>query len=148
MSPSQAWTFPLPQVESSHPLLASFDMNQFHDFFLTYRPQCIVFCIFMTASIPILFYYRRRNPNPRFRPTSGEMAMVTLFAIVISAGMGVGLGGLFNERVDFSKLKGKPIQDTGSSGGGSIRRTHEDEDSDKKPSDRAFGERFNSERGK
>lgn len=88
-------------------------MNSLSDFFLMYRPQCIVFLIFMTASLPVLQYYRRRQPNPRFRPSLGEMAMVTLFAAILSAGAGMGIGGLFNERLDFKKLANKPEADYG-----------------------------------
>ena len=88
-------------------------MSTLRDFFLMYRPQCIVFLIFMTASLPVLHYYRRRQPNPRFRPTAGEMAMVTLFAAIISGAAGMGIGGLFNERMNFKQLASKPDADYG-----------------------------------
>lgn len=96
-------------------------MNQLRDFFLMYRPQCVFFLVFMAACVPVLFYYRRRNPNPRFRPSNGEMAMVSLFAAALSAGLGFGIGGMFNERQDFKKLAEKPIQDY-SGGGGAVRQ--------------------------
>ena len=104
-------------------------MNSLRDFFLMYRPQCIVFLIFMTASLPVLQYYRRRQPNPRFRPSMGEMAMVTLFAAMLSAGAGMGIGGLFSERLDFKKLANKPEADYGASRKPNLKaRKTEDED--------------------
>lgn len=97
-------------------------MNALHDFYLMHRPQSIFFLVFIIACLPVLFYYRRRNPNPRFRPTMGEMAMVSLFAAAFSAGMAMVIGGMFNEHVDLSKMKEKAIQDFGNGGGGAVQR--------------------------
>ena len=113
-------------------------MNQLRDFFLMYRPQCIVFLIFMTASLPVLHYYRRRQPNPRFRPTIGEMTMVTLFAAIISAGAGMGIGGMFNERLDFKQLAKKPDADFGAGRKPNLKPRQADEEEESSDTDKAF----------
>ncbi len=78
------------------------------NFFTAHKPQCVFFLVFMAACVPVLYYYRRRNPNPRFRPTAGEMTLMTLFCAFLSGGLAVGLGGVFNEHQDFRKLAEKP----------------------------------------
>ena len=40
-----------------------------------FLPHIVFFGVYLAALIPVLYYYRRRTPNPRFRPTFGEMAM-------------------------------------------------------------------------
>jgi hypothetical protein len=72
-----------------------------------YTAQTIFFLVFAVAFTPVLYYYRRRNPNPRFRPGWGEMTLMTVFALALSIGMAVGLGGLFNKGHEISKLKEK-----------------------------------------
>lgn len=115
-------------------------MSTLRDFFLMYRPQCIVFLIFMTASLPVLHYYRRRQPNPRFRPTIGEMTMVTLFAAILSAGAGMGIGGLFNERLDFKKLANKPEADFGSPRKPNLKAHRSDAEDDASDTDKLLDE--------
>lgn len=89
-------------------------MDSIKFFILTHKPQFVFFMVFMAACIPMLFYYRKRHANPRFRPTAGEMTLVSIFAVMMSAGIAFGLGGLFNEKQDFSKFTGKPeMQDNG-----------------------------------
>jgi hypothetical protein len=83
-------------------------METIVDFFKSHKPQSVFFLVFMAACIPMLYYYRRRNPNPRFRPTVGEMTLMTLFCAFLSGGLAVGLGGVFNEHQDFRKLADKP----------------------------------------
>ncbi len=82
-------------------------MDQLIYFFKAHKPQCIFFLVFMGACIPVLYYYRKRNPNPRFRPTAGEMTLVSVFCAFVSGGLAVGMGGLFNEHQDFRKLSSK-----------------------------------------
>ncbi|MBP7948833.1 MAG: hypothetical protein KA004_04195 [Verrucomicrobiales bacterium] len=83
--------------------------NYIRFYFTNYTPQIIFFLVFMAAAVPILIYYRRRNPNPRFRPSLGEMTMVSLFAVVICGVMGVGLGTIFNKEQDLRRLGDKPV---------------------------------------
>jgi hypothetical protein len=82
-------------------------MEQIIHFFRAHKPQCIFFLVFMGACVPVLYYYWKRNPNPRFRPTAGEMTLVTVFCAFLSGGLSVGLGGVFNENQDFRKLADK-----------------------------------------
>ena len=73
-----------------------------------YLPHITFFTVFFVASLPVLYYIRRKNPDPRFRPNFGEMSMITLFALFICAGMGFGLGTLFKPENDGSAFKKKP----------------------------------------
>lgn len=59
--------------------------------------QLIFFIIALVCSAPVLYWYYRRNPHPRFRPHFGEMAMVTLFAVLLSLGGSMLIGGLMDD---------------------------------------------------
>lgn len=83
-------------------------LDSIYYFVLAHKPQTVFFAIFMAACIPVLYYYQRKNPNPRFRPSLGEMTMVSLFAIAGCAVISFGLGTLFDEDQDFKKLTQKP----------------------------------------
>lgn len=83
-------------------------LDSIYYFIISHKPQVVFFSVFMAACIPVLYYYHRKNPNPRFRPPMGEMAMVTLFAVIGCAVISFGLGTLFNEDQDFKKLTQKP----------------------------------------
>jgi hypothetical protein len=37
----------------------------------------------LLAAVPVLNYYYKRNPIPRFRPSFGEMTLVSLIALII-----------------------------------------------------------------
>ena len=101
-------------------------------FFLSHKPQCIFFLVFMAACVPVLYYYQRRNPNPRFRPTFGEMSMVTLFAMCLCGGLSFGLGSVFNEHQDFKKLAGKASADYVPTGAGGTAGKRAESDDNKK----------------
>ena len=98
-------------------------MDTIKYFILGHKPQFVFFIIFMAACVPMLIYYRRKNPNPRFRPSAGEMTMVSLLATCVCLGISFGLGSLFNEHQDFKKLAEKPTADyhPGSAGSESTR---------------------------
>ncbi len=100
-------------------------MDVITNFFVSNKPQCIFFLLFMAACVPMLYYYSRKNPNPRFRPTMGEMTMVTLFCMFASGGLAVGLGSVFNDRQDLKKLTQKPGKLDGMSTDSSIEATDE-----------------------
>lgn len=88
--------------------------------YLTNNPARIVFSVaFMLAAAPVLYYYYRRNPNPRFRPTFGEMSMVSLLAFALCVGAGFGLGGIFKAENDGKSLTAAPDEDAGFGVGGS-----------------------------
>lgn len=78
-----------------------------------YRAQLIFFGVFFAAAIPILYYIYRKNPHPRFRPSFGEMSVMTLIAAFICGGMAFGLGSLFKAENDGTSMNKKP--DTGQS---------------------------------
>lgn len=83
-----------------------------------YIPHLIFFGVFFVAAVPMLYFYQRKNPNPRCRPTFGEMTMVTVFALALCGGMGMGLGSLFKPENDGSSLKKAPDTAGFSTGGG------------------------------
>lgn len=84
-----------------------------------YLPHLTFFLVFFAAAVPILYYIRRKNPNPRFRPGFGEMAVMTLIAVFICGGMAFGLGSLFRPENDGTSLKKKPDNGAGWSAGDS-----------------------------
>lgn len=59
--------------------------------------QLIFFIIALVCSVPVIYWYYRRIPHPRFRPRFGEMAMVTLFAVLLSLGGSMLIGGLMDD---------------------------------------------------
>ena len=103
-----------------------------------YLPHITFFVAFFGAAIPVLYYIRRKNPDPRFRPNLGEMSLITLIAVCICGGMAFGLGSLFKPENDGTSLSKKPDAGAGWSagsgeGGGSEsggRRPQKDRNSD------------------
>ncbi len=63
--------------------------------------QTIFFVISLVCAVPVLFWYYRRHPHPRFRPKAGEMVMVTLFAGLLSLGGSLLIGGLMDDPEQF-----------------------------------------------
>lgn len=85
-----------------------------------YYPHITFFVVFLVAMIPVLYYYQRKNPNPRCRPNFGEMTMVAIVMMVIGGAMSFGIGSLFKPENDGSGLSRKPdLNDMPSSGGDS-----------------------------
>ena len=52
------------------------------------------FVISLFVIVPFLYYYRNRNPNPRFRPRFGEMVLVAILAIGVAGGTSLGIAML------------------------------------------------------
>ena len=42
------------------------------------KPFWVIFSVLILVCLPVLLYYARKNPNPRFRPRPGELAFVAL----------------------------------------------------------------------
>jgi hypothetical protein len=63
--------------------------------------QTIFFVISLVCAVPVLFWYYRRHPHPRFRPQAGEMVMVTLFAGLLSLGGSLLIGGMMDDPEQF-----------------------------------------------
>lgn len=59
--------------------------------------QLVFFIIALVCAVPVLYWYYRRQPNPRFRPRIGEMVMVGIFAIMLSWGGSMLIGGLMDD---------------------------------------------------
>jgi hypothetical protein len=51
--------------------------------------QQVFFVLGLVVAVPMLVYYYRRGGHRRFRPKVGEMAMVSLFAV-----LGIGAGAM------------------------------------------------------
>jgi hypothetical protein len=73
-----------------------------------YFPHILLFCVFLAALIPVLYYYRRRHPHPRFRPGAGEMLMIVVFALAIGGPACYFLGNVFRGGGNTKKSSGKP----------------------------------------
>ena len=84
-----------------------------------YLPHLIFFAVFFTAAIPVLYYLRRKHPDPRFRPSFGEMSLLTVIALFICGCMAMALGSLFKPENDGSAFKMKPFDGPGPVGEGS-----------------------------
>ncbi len=84
----------------------------------------IIFAVCVTACIPILLFYAKRSPNPRFRPKIGEVALAGLLLVALSFGFSLGMTSIFGiDEVFDGMQKHKP--------GGSSRApeaTPEDDD--------------------
>ena len=63
--------------------------------FKYYIPHLVFFGVFLAALAPVLYYYQRRNPNPRFRPGVGEMTMIAVFALFVGGLASWFLGNFF-----------------------------------------------------
>lgn len=60
-----------------------------------YLPHLVFFGVFIFALVPVLYYYHRRNPNPRFRPGVGEMTMISVVALFVGGAACFFLGNVF-----------------------------------------------------
>lgn len=76
--------------------------------------QLVFFVLGLICAVPFLIWYYRRNKHPRFRPRLGEMAMVTLLAVMLSLGASMLVGGVmddpeqFNTKGAFSTIPPEP----------------------------------------
>jgi hypothetical protein len=87
--------------------------------------QLIFFVLALICAAPVLFWYYRRHNHPRFRPKLGEMAMVTLFVVLLSLGGSMLLGGLMDDPDQFRPDAGMGAIPTGMGtveGGGGMER--------------------------
>ncbi len=80
-------------------------------------PHIVFFSVFCAALVPVLFYYQRRNPHARFRPGVGEMTMITVFSLLIGAGLCYFLGNMFRGDQNFNQYNGAPNEGAGWSRG-------------------------------
>ncbi|MFN0127311.1 MAG: hypothetical protein ACKV19_11565 [Verrucomicrobiales bacterium] len=64
--------------------------------------QLFFFVLGLICAVPFLIWYYRRNPHPRFRPRLGEMAMVSLFAVMLSLGGSMLVGGVMDDPEQFN----------------------------------------------
>jgi len=82
-----------------------------------YLPHLIFFGVFLAALIPVLYYYQRRNPHPRFRPGAGEMTMIAVFALTVGAGACYMLGNVFRGDPNLKRFQENPDHGAGWSSG-------------------------------
>ena len=80
-----------------------------------YIPHLILFGVYLAVLIPFLYYYRRRNPHPRFRPTVGEVTMVAVILMMIGGTACWFLGNVFSNEKDSKEAV--PDHGAGWSGG-------------------------------
>ena len=97
-----------------------------------FLPHIILFSVYVVALVPMLYYYRRRQPHHRFRPSLGEMTMITVFALVVGGTACWFLGNVFrgDQNINMSVPDhgagwsggSSGPQDSGGEGGGNYRR--------------------------
>jgi hypothetical protein len=92
-----------------------------------YIPHIILLGVFLAALIPTLYYYQRRNPNPRFRPGFGEMLLLFVFALAIGGPACYMVGDLFRKGVNTKDFEKPPDEGAGWSNNTSIPQEDEDE---------------------
>lgn len=79
------------------------------------RPALVIFfAVFLAASVPLLYYYRRKNPNPRFRPSNGEMTLVSVLAVGFSFVLAFALSSAFDSEHQLRNMQGKPQDENAS----------------------------------
>lgn len=79
--------------------------------------QTIFLVISLLVAAPLLVYYYRRHPHPRFRPKVGEMAAVTLIAGMACWGGSALLGTILDDPDQFKKEFTLPTPASPSGGG-------------------------------
>ena len=96
-----------------------------------YLPHLIFFGVFLAALVPVLYYYQRRNPHPRFRPGVGEMTMISVLALAIGGGASFFLGNVFRGDPTLKQLEENPEHGAGwSTGTNQVPDEKEEEDVD------------------
>jgi hypothetical protein len=98
-----------------------------------YLPHIIFFSVFCVAIAPVIYYYQRRNPNPRCRPSLGEMTMVTIMALVVGGGASFLLGNVFRGDQNLRQFLAKPDEGAGWSRG-TTGPSEDDEDDSRRGS--------------
>ncbi len=59
--------------------------------------RIILFVLSMIVAVPVMYYYYRRNPNPRFRPAFGEMVLIVVLAVGLCGTASFYIGGVMND---------------------------------------------------
>lgn len=71
-----------------------------------FLPHIVLFSVYLVVLTVVLYYYRRRNPDPRFRPRAGEVAVIAIAGVLLGGLACYGLGNVFRGDVDFKKWEG------------------------------------------
>ncbi len=111
------------------PLFASLiqiDSRQLGLLLKFYMPHLIFFGVFVAALIPVLYYYRRRNPNPHFRPRAGEITLISVLALTMGGGLCFMLGNFFRGDQNLKQYLHSPNEGAGWSDGASAPEEPED----------------------
>lgn len=87
--------------------------------------QTIFFVIALVCWVPVIYFYYRSQKRKWFRPRLGEMVMVTLFAVMLSWGGSMLIGGLLDDPEQFSPAGGFSLMPAPVDGSGS--RSDEDD---------------------
>jgi len=80
-------------------------------------PHLVLLGAYIAALIPVLYYYHRRNPHPRFRPSLGEMAMITVIALMVGGTACWFLGNVFRGDQNLNQYLESPNEGAGWSRG-------------------------------
>ncbi len=81
-----------------------------------YAPHLIFFTVWCFTVVPLLVWHYRKHPHPIFRPSIGEMSMLTIMCALIGGGGSFFMGTMFRSDLDTQKLTEKPAIDSGNAG--------------------------------
>ena len=65
----------------------------------------IFFVICMTVFVPLLIAWARKGGHKVFRPRIGEVVLVGIFCVFVSAGISFGLSGMFGLEDEIEAMK-------------------------------------------
>ncbi len=100
-----------------------------------YLPHIVFFGIFLVALLPVLYYYQRKNPNPRFRPRAGEMTLVLVICCAVAGPACYLLGNIYRNGDPGSDFSKKPDEGAGWSRGMSSSHNDDDDKGNKRGSE-------------
>jgi len=89
--------------------------------------QIIFFVIALICWVPVIYWYYRSQKRKWFRPRFGEMVMVTLFAVMLSLGGSMLIGGLLDDPDQFRPSGGFSLMPAPVDGSASGSKEADDE---------------------
>jgi len=103
--------------------------------------HAVIFIVCLLVSAGVLLYYSQRNPNPRFRPKLGELALVGIIFVGVSVAITGMTANLFDqenldEAAKKARARAKEFDKGGGGGGGS---ENPDDPDDPNPGNTGFG---------
>ncbi len=64
-----------------------------------------ILIVALIVSAGVVLFYAKRHPNPYFRPKRGEVALMSIFMVLLSGGFSFMLAQLFESDINLQKSK-------------------------------------------